>query len=47
MNCWLYLLLLAAPAAVLASALHASPLVTFVLAALGHRPTRRIDRPVH
>src|SRR6266699_31613 len=38
MNRWLYLLILAAPAAVLADALHASPLVTFVLAALGLVP---------
>ncbi len=38
MNRWLYLLVLAAPAAVLAEALHASPLVTFVLAALGLVP---------
>jgi Ca2+:H+ antiporter len=38
MNRWLYLLVLAAPAAVAASALHASPLVTFVLAALGLVP---------
>ncbi len=38
MNRWLYLLVLAAPAAVLAQALHASPLVTFVLAALGLVP---------
>src|SRR6266702_610004 len=38
MNRWLALLLLAAPAAVLARALHASPLVTFVLAALGIVP---------
>src|SRR3989442_15661811 len=38
MNRWLYLLLLAAPAAVLADALHASPLATFVLAALGLVP---------
>jgi Ca2+:H+ antiporter len=38
MNRWLALLLLAAPAAVLAEALHASPLVTFVLAALGIIP---------
>src|SRR5256886_15060381 len=38
MNRWLYLLILAAPAAVLAEALHASPLVTFVLAALGLIP---------
>ena len=38
MNRWLYLLLLAAPAAVLAQALHASPLATFVLAALGLVP---------
>lgn len=35
---WLYLLLLAAPAALLAELLHASPLVTFVLAALGLIP---------
>src|SRR5205085_12700637 len=35
---WLYLLLLAAPAAVLARALNASPLMTFVLAALGIVP---------
>ena len=40
MNRWFYLLVLAVPAAVLADALHASPLVTFVLAALGlSRPT--------
>src|SRR2546428_6888426 len=38
MNRWLYLLILAAPAAVLAEALHASPLITFVLAALGLVP---------
>src|SRR2546423_7349780 len=38
MNRWLYLLILAAPAAVLAEALHASPLVTFVLASLGLVP---------
>lgn len=38
MNRWLYLLLLAAPAAVLAEALHASPLVSFVLASLGLVP---------
>src|SRR2546422_2867408 len=38
MTRWLYLLLLAVPAAVLADALHASPLVTFVLAALGLIP---------
>jgi len=38
MNRWLYVLLLAAPAAVLAEALHASPLVAFVLAALGLVP---------
>ena len=38
MNRWLYLLLLAAPAAVLADVLHASPLLTFVLAALGIVP---------
>src|SRR2546428_9023617 len=38
MNRWFYLLVLAAPAAVLADALHASPLVTFVLAALGLVP---------
>ncbi len=38
MNRWLYLLVLAAPATVAASALHASPLVTFVLAALGLVP---------
>ncbi len=38
MNRWLYLLLLAAPAAVLAETLHASPLATFVLAALGLVP---------
>src|SRR5437763_16598814 len=38
MNRWLALLLLAAPAAVLAEALHAAPLVTFVLAALGLIP---------
>ncbi len=38
MTRWLYLLLLAAPAAVLAKALHAAPLATFVLAALGLVP---------
>src|SRR2546421_2227737 len=38
MTRWLYLLLLAIPAAVLAEILHASPLVTFVLAALGLIP---------
>src|SRR6266568_4054310 len=38
MNRWLALLLLAAPAAVLARALDAPPLVTFVLAALGIVP---------
>ena len=38
MNRWLALLLLAAPAAVIAEALHASPLLTFVLAALGIVP---------
>ncbi len=38
MNRWLYLLLLAVPAAVLAEALHTSPLATFVLAALGIVP---------
>src|ERR1700716_2312284 len=38
MNRWLYLLLLAAPAAVLAEALHAAPLASFVLAALGLVP---------
>jgi Ca2+:H+ antiporter len=38
MNRWLYLLLLAAPAAVLAEALHAPPLTSFVLASLGLVP---------
>jgi Ca2+:H+ antiporter len=38
MNRWLYLLLLMAPMAVFADVLHASPLVTFVLAALGLVP---------
>ena len=38
MTRWLFLLLLATPAAVLAQALHASPLVTFVLASLGLVP---------
>ncbi len=38
MNRWLYILLLAAPAAFLAEALHASPLVVFVLASLGLIP---------
>jgi Ca2+:H+ antiporter len=38
MNRWLALLLLAVPAAVIAGALHASPLLTFVLAAIGIVP---------
>ncbi len=38
MNRWLYLLLLAVPAAILTEALHASPLVPFVLASLGLIP---------
>ncbi len=38
MNRWLYLLLIAVPAAVIAEALHAPPLVTFILAALGLVP---------
>src|SRR5437868_10848814 len=38
MNRWLALLLLAAPAAVIARALNASPLLTFILAALGLIP---------
>jgi Ca2+:H+ antiporter len=38
MNRWLYLLLLAAPAAVLAETLHAPPLAPFVLASLGLVP---------
>src|SRR5438874_1658868 len=38
MNRWLYVLLLAVPAAVLAETLHASPLGTFILAALGLIP---------
>ncbi|HKF39405.1 MAG TPA: calcium/proton exchanger, partial [Ktedonobacteraceae bacterium] len=38
MTRWLYLLLLAVPATVLAEALHAPPLITFVLAALGLVP---------
>ena len=38
MNRWLYLLLLAAPVAVLAEALHAPPLASFVLASLGLVP---------
>ncbi|HYT28024.1 MAG TPA: calcium/proton exchanger [Ktedonobacteraceae bacterium] len=38
MNRWLYLLLLAAPAAVLAEALHTPPLAPFVLASLGLVP---------
>src|SRR3989442_14832076 len=38
MNRWLYLLILAVPAAVLAEALHAPPLASFVLAALGLVP---------
>jgi Ca2+:H+ antiporter len=37
-NRWLYLLLFAAPAAVLAEALHTPPLTTFVLASLGLVP---------
>ena len=37
-NRWLYLLILAAPAAVVAEALHAPPLASFVLAALGLVP---------
>jgi Ca2+:H+ antiporter len=38
MNRWLYLLLLAAPAAVLVEALHSPPLAPFVLASLGLVP---------
>jgi Ca2+:H+ antiporter len=38
MNRWLYLLLIAAPAAFLAEVLHASPLAIFVLAAVGLVP---------
>jgi len=38
MNRWLYLLLLAAPAAVIAEALHSPPLAPFVLASLGLVP---------
>src|SRR5437588_8055129 len=38
MNRWMYLLLLAAPAAVLAETLHAPPLASFVLASLGLVP---------
>lgn len=38
MNRWLYVLLLAAPATFVAEALHASPLVVFVLASLGLIP---------
>ena len=38
MNRWLYLLLLAVPAAVLTGELHAPPLVTFILAALALVP---------
>src|SRR5437660_2660456 len=38
MNRWLYLLLLAAPAAVLTEALHSPPLAPFVLASLGIVP---------
>src|SRR6266566_3068786 len=38
MNRWLYLLLLAAPAAVFAETLHAPPLAPFVLASLGLVP---------
>ena len=38
MPVWLYLLLLAVPAAVLSELLHASPLLTFILAALGIVP---------
>lgn len=38
MNRWMYILLLAVPAAMLAKALHAPPLLTFVLAALGVVP---------
>ncbi|MBA2286193.1 MAG: cation transporter, partial [Ktedonobacteraceae bacterium] len=38
MNRWLYILLLAVPAAIFAEALHAPPLVSFVLASLGLIP---------
>ncbi|MDQ2886894.1 MAG: calcium/proton exchanger [Chloroflexota bacterium] len=38
MNRWLYLLLIAVPAAVIVEALHAPPLATFLLAALGLVP---------
>ena len=38
MNRWLYLLLLAAPAAVIAESLHTPPLMSFVLASLGLIP---------
>lgn len=38
MNRWLYLLLLAVPAAILAEALHTAPLASFVLASLGLIP---------
>lgn len=38
MNRWLYLLLLAVPAALIAEALHASPLVAFIIASLGIIP---------
>src|SRR5213080_5099194 len=38
MNRWMYLLLLAAPAAVLAETLHVPPLASFVLASLGLVP---------
>src|SRR5260221_14571402 len=38
MNRWLYLLLLTVPVAVLAEALHAPPLASFVLASLGLVP---------
>ena len=38
MNRWLYLLLLAAPAAVITESLHTSPLVPFILASLGLIP---------
>src|SRR2546429_5093732 len=45
MNRWLYLLLLAAPAAVLARAVQAPPLVTFVLAAVGLIPLAGLIGP--
>ena len=38
MNRWIYLLLLAAPAAVIVEALHTAPLIPFVLASLGLIP---------